>query len=252
MGRFLSPLSRKGPLICAWHIAIGGLAYVCARPTSANHPPYPFRLPRRGRRRGPGPTAMAASVSKLLAPPRSRHAATSRRFLPPRTSSARSPAGRRVAAPPSRWVPSGAALLCSRLFPFSQPHPTVPACRPRCALLQPSASKARRRELRLRRPRRRDGHGPRRRHRGGGARRRPAIRPAVLGHPPDRAEPAQGRRASRRLVSPRRPSEEGRRRRSPLGRNRGLPGRHDRCSAQHESAISSTHSLLARLVTKLN
>ncbi|KAG2624410.1 solute carrier family 40 member 3, chloroplastic-like isoform X2 [Panicum virgatum] len=49
---------------------------------------------------------MAASVSKLLAPPRSRHAATSRRFLPPRTSSARSPAGRRVAAPPSSLVPA--------------------------------------------------------------------------------------------------------------------------------------------------
>ncbi|PAN17084.1 hypothetical protein PAHAL_3G106300 [Panicum hallii] len=65
---------------------------------------------------------MAASMSKLLAPPHSQHAATSRRLLPPRTWFARSPAGRRVAAPPYRLVPSGAALL-------SQPHRAVPACR---------------------------------------------------------------------------------------------------------------------------
>ncbi|RLN00279.1 solute carrier family 40 member 3, chloroplastic-like [Panicum miliaceum] len=47
---------------------------------------------------------MAASMSKLLAPPHSQHAATSRRLLPPRTWFARSPAGRRVAAPPYSLV----------------------------------------------------------------------------------------------------------------------------------------------------
>ncbi|KAG2616191.1 hypothetical protein PVAP13_3NG178400 [Panicum virgatum] len=80
---------------------------------------------------------MAASVSKLLAPPHSQHAATSRRVLPPRTSSARSPVGRRVAAPPYRWVPS--VLLCPRLSLSSQPHRTVPACRvAHCCSLVPA------------------------------------------------------------------------------------------------------------------
>ncbi|RLN30265.1 solute carrier family 40 member 3, chloroplastic-like [Panicum miliaceum] len=47
---------------------------------------------------------MAASRSKLLAPPHSQHAATSRHFLPPRTSFPRSPAGPRVAAAPYSLV----------------------------------------------------------------------------------------------------------------------------------------------------